>query len=706
MGVALAFGVLLAAAAFQSRAEARGFTLDQVLSYPFITGLVGAERTDRIAWVRTVRGVRNIWVADGPDFVPRQVTRFTEDDGQELTQLTFSPDGEVLVFVRGGDHDENWPGTPDTPPDPNLAAQGEKLAVWKADPSGAQPPTMVAEGDEPAVSAHHALAFVKDGVIWTAELDGSGARRLLFDRGKDHELVWSPDGSRLAFVSGRGDHAFVGVYSGPEKPIVFMSPSINRDSAPAWSPDSARLAFVRLRGDGGPPRSRLIHTPNPWSIMTAVADTGEGRAVWRSTTTLHGSFPTTEGQANLAWAAGDNLIFTANDDGWPHLYRVSAEGGAASLVTKGAFMVEGVALTRDRREVIYAANAGDRPGDDQRRHLFVAALDGSAQRPLTAGGGLEWSPVLLGSRAAFISADARRPPAVEIAAYGPPGERRILAGQAPPDGFPTTELLEPTPVRFTAADGTLVSGQVFQAAGQRKSPGVVFVHGGPPRQMLLGWHYMDYYSNAYAVNQYLAAHGFTVLSVNYRLGIGYGYDFQYPEHAGPAGAAEYQDVAAAGRFLQKLPGVDPDRIGIWGGSYGGYLTAMALARDPDIFKAGVDLHGVHDWTLELAHETPDLSKRFEQGDRSEALAVAWRSSPEADLSRWTAPVLLIQGDDDRNVDFHQTVDLARRLEDKGVAVEELVLPNEIHGFLRYSSWRRADGATADFLDRTLKGAAP
>jgi dipeptidyl aminopeptidase/acylaminoacyl peptidase len=219
--------------------------------------------------------------------------------------------------------------------------------------------------------------------------------------------------------------------------------------------------------------------------------------------------------------------------------------------------------------------------------------------------------------------------------------------------------------------------------------------------MLLGWHYMDYYSNAYAVNQYLAAHGFVVLSVNYRLGIGYGRAFQEPDHAGPTGASEYQDVVAGAHFLQKVPGVDATRIGMWGGSYGGYLTALALARNSDIFKAGVDLHGVHDWTV---LPDADISKpeiRYEQGDRSEAMKVAWFSSPDAAVGSWKSPVLLIQGDDDRNVTFHQTVDLARRLDARHVPYEELVIPNEIHGFLRHASWQRADEASVEFLARQL-----
>jgi dipeptidyl aminopeptidase/acylaminoacyl peptidase len=263
----------------------------------------------------------------------------------------------------------------------------------------------------------------------------------------------------------------------------------------------------------------------------------------------------------------------------------------------------------------------------------------------------------------------------------------------------------PRSVSFKAADGTVAHGQLFQAPGSGNRPGVIFVHGGPPRQMLLGWHYMDYYSNAYATNQYLATHGFVVLAVNYRLGIGYGHAFHHPDHAGPAGASEYQDVVAGAKFLQGIKGVDPARIGIWGGSYGGYLTAMGLARNPEIFKTGVDLHGVHDWSRFLDEWFGPATARYEKGDREEGAKVAFQSSPIADLSHWRGAALFIHGDDDRNVQFSQTVDLVRRLDARHMAYDELVLPDEIHGFLRHASWLAADSATAEFLTKHL-GARP
>jgi len=218
--------------------------------------------------------------------------------------------------------------------------------------------------------------------------------------------------------------------------------------------------------------------------------------------------------------------------------------------------------------------------------------------------------------------------------------------------------------------------------------------------MLLGPSYMDYYAHSYAMNQYYAAHGYVVLSVNYRLGIGYGRAFQHPAKGGIAGNSEYQDVQAGARFLAAVPQVDPARIGIWGGSYGGLLTAHALAHDSATFKAGVDFHGVHDWSL-----YPGLiarPERYEQGDYDRAMKSAFESSPESALKGWRSPVLLIAGDDDRNVRFDQTVDLARRLRAQGTPFESLILPNEIHGFLRYDSWLRADEASIDFLNRTLK----
>jgi len=275
----------------------------------------------------------------------------------------------------------------------------------------------------------------------------------------------------------------------------------------------------------------------------------------------------------------------------------------------------------------------------------------------------------------------------------------MLAAQALPRDFPSPKLVAPQQVVFNAADGGEIHGQLFLPPNARagmKLPAIVFMHGGPIRQMLLGWHYLYYYHNSYGMNQYLAGRGYAVLSVNYRSGIGYGRAFRMAPKRGARGASEYQDIVAAAKYLRGRDDVDAKRIGLWGGSYGGYLTALGLARDSDLFAAGVDLHGVHDWSQRISGASwIDYANR-------DAQKVALESSPVASVSKWRSPVLLIQGDDDRNVSFSQMVDLARRLREQNVEFEQLVFPDEVHDFLLHRHWLAAYHAASDFFDRKLK----
>jgi dipeptidyl aminopeptidase/acylaminoacyl peptidase len=287
------------------------------------------------------------------------------------------------------------------------------------------------------------------------------------------------------------------------------------------------------------------------------------------------------------------------------------------------------------------------------------------------------------------------------AVIGGKGEIQDLAPQALPSDFPASVLVTPQQVIISAADGMRVHGQLFlpaNAGDGTRHPAIVFFHGGSRRQMLLGWHYMYYYSNAYAMNQYLASRGYIVLSVNYRSGIGYGLDFREALNYGAMGASEFNDVEGAGLYLRSRADVDPQRIGLWGGSYGGYLTALGLARASDIFAAGVDMHGVHDWNTEI----PTFMPTYKPNDQPDAARLAWESSPMSSINTWRSPVLLIQGDDDRNVPFAEMVDLAEALRKKGVEFEQLVFPDEIHDFLLNRTWLAAYHAGADFFERHLK----
>ncbi|MDQ6885678.1 MAG: prolyl oligopeptidase family serine peptidase [Gemmatimonadota bacterium] len=679
------------------------FTIEQVRSNPFPSELVTAPSGARVAWVFNAKGLRNIWVAEAPDFKARQVTDYRVDDGQELTYLSFSPDGRTVVYVRGGDHGANWSAEGNLAPDPLSSAVQPKVEIWSVAVSGVGAPKRLAEGDEPVISSRgDRVAFTSNHQIWVMPLDGSSApKRFFFARGESTSPVWSPSGDRLAFVSERGDHAFIGVVSSDSEPVRWIAPTTSRDLNPHWSPDGARLAFVRVPGSGGPPETLLEQHPIPWAIWSADVASGAAHPVWKSPVTLLGSYPRSQGHSNLHWAAGNRIVFLADMDGWEHLYSVSESGGEPLLLTPGKFMTEYIDASPDGKLLVYAANSGADSNDIDRRHIFKVPVDRAVPVALTPGDGVEWTPAVTGDgrSVAFIGAGVKRPPLPMVIPMDG-GKARTLAEDQIPADFPAAELVAPRKVVFKAADGVEVHGQLFErAGGSAKKPAVIYVHGGPPRQMLLGWHYMYYYSNSYAMNQYLASRGYVVLSVNYRLGIGYGHNFHHPDHAGPWGAAEYQDVKAGGEYLRTLSSVDPKRIGIWGGSYGGYLTALALARNSDIFAAGVDLHGVHDFTGDGGRRIGGGEGRYEKGDSEAATEVAWKSSPVASISTWKSPVLLIHGDDDRNVRFHQTVDLARRLAAAGVSFEELVIPDEIHDFLRHASWLVVNHAMVDYFDR-------
>jgi dipeptidyl aminopeptidase/acylaminoacyl peptidase len=403
--------------------------------------------------------------------------------------------------------------------------------------------------------------------------------------------------------------------------------------------------------------------------------------VWQADAGRGSAFRTLGSERNLLWGAADRLVFPWEREGWLHLYSVSAEGGLPSPLTPGDFEVEHTGLTADGRDVVFSSNQGD----IDRRHIWRVPVTGGTASAVTSGSGIECQPVTASDgTVVYLRSDTRLPPRPAT----PAGD---LAPAAIPADFPASAMVEPKQVIFPSTDGLQIHGQLFlPKQTTARSPALIFFHGGSRRQMLLGWHYMYYYSNAYALNQYFASRGYVVLSVNYRSGIGYGLDFREALHYGATGGSEFQDVMAAGLYLRGRPDVDAARIGLWGGSYGGYLTALGLARASGQFAAGVDFHGVHDWSKEVS------------GLTGEPARVAFESSPMASVKDWRSPVLLIHGDDDRNVNFSQTVELAAALRRQKVEFEELIFPDEIHDFLVTAHWIQAYHAAADFFDRKLR----
>ncbi|WP_084250209.1 S9 family peptidase [Sphingomonas mali] len=643
------------------------------LALPFASDLTGARRAPVFAWIEDVAGARNVWVG-GPDIPAHPRTAYSGDEGIELSEPQLSQNGRRLLFVRGGDAEFPEGGAPNT----GIALETPEQALFVADVAGSQAPVKIGPGHGAAFSPDGArVAYTRKGEIWLWG-DAAAARRLATVAGSVEDLQWSPDGRQLLFTEQRKGHSFVSLLDVEQRSLRYIGPTLGQSSDPTFSPDARQVAFLQFRG---PPADLPDSSASFWSVRIADLASGAVRTIWSAPGGEGGQFAGTRGR-NLFWTASGHLLFPWERTGWMHIYAMpAATGGTPRDLTPDANEVETFTPTPDGKGIVYAANAGNL----DTRQLWRTAIEGGKPAQLTQDDAFVFRPVFGGDRLAATATDAQRPAhMVLVDGMKPLGAVAIAPSYSKPET-----------IVFTATDGMQVHGQLFRGKGPGPHPALIFVHGGPRRQMLPAFNPMHYYSNAYVRNQQFAALGYTVLSVNYRGGTNYGRAFREAPETGRGGASEYRDVLAGGQWLAKQPDVDAKRIGIWGGSWGGYLTALALARDSDLFAAGADFHGVH--TLVRpgdASLSPDAEVK--------ARELQWQSSPMGSIDRWKSPVLIVHGDDDKNVDHDQSLLLARELTARGVPFEELSLPNERHEFFRYGDWLASYLATEAFFARTLK----
>jgi dipeptidyl aminopeptidase/acylaminoacyl peptidase len=691
--VVLFSAVCVLAVAARPAAEApRGsITIERIAAIKYPTNPAWSPDGTKAAFLWDAAGKQDLFVVT-PGSAPMQVT-------------DFSPDPDLLVSDIGA---FAWASN-------DQILFGKDGQLWTVSPSSRTPARMSGALSDAGVFAlspdRQQIAFLRRGQIWIGSVEARTQRQLtnLPDGLSSAVPVLSKDGRSLVFSASRGGLE-------PEDlpwngPMVRSMENVTRErrlgvvSAQggdiAWIPTVGATSGAQFAADGAVVYQELSPDGKTREIKSVRAG-GNPRVLWRDRDERWWS-PTGRDAKLLVSPDGKTIAFVSDRTGWIHLYVMPADATSESdarALTSGRFGGGLGSWSPDSRRIAYHHSV-----PDNQMEKFIDVVDvatGRSEAVVTARG-VNLDPLFAPDGQSLIlqRADVENSLDLYVAAVRPAATLVRLSDSMPP-GLNRSDLVAPIPVYFPSrldkkpVPSTLMMPKNLDKS--RKHPAIVWIHGSGSDQNFLGWH-PGSYRMYYSVSQYLVQQGYVVLTPDYRGSSGYSRDWATGVHMG-LGVNDTADVASGADYLKTLDYIDPDRIGVWGLSYGGFLTLQALTADPHLWRCGIDVAGVVDWaTYGAGYTTPRLGTPVENPE------IYRVSAPVYHMEKLARPLLILHGTNDRNVQFRDSLRVIDALLKLGKPFEMGVYPGEIHFFRRAhilrDAWKRAEA----FFDQHLKQGA-
>lgn len=508
----------------------------------------------------------------------------------------------------------------------------------------------------------------------------TAAEFYIFDREKDTVIAIKPTG--LPGLTDPTDYAkdYLAKDTAKRKPV-------NRTvtfRGPVWSEDGSKAVV----------EARSADNKDRWLLLLDAA-TGNLKPIDRQRDEAWIAGPGTFSMP--VWLDANTILFQSEASGYSHIYKADVNTGVKVQLTNGKHEISNVQLSRDKQRIFYTAN-DLHPGDYQ-VYLVTTQTRPAMRRRLTKLTGINRYVLSPDERTlAVLHSYSNKPWELYLVAIeGKEGyETQQITNLAQSDEFKSYAWRDPQIVTFTARDGATVYARLYKPTTQASTkPAVIFVHGaGYLQNVHKGW---STYSREYMFHNLLADGGYTVLDIDYRGSEGYGRDWRTGiyRYMGGKDLSDHIDGAA---YLVKQHGVDPKRIGIYGGSYGGFITLMAMFTQPDVFAAGAALRSVTDW----AHYNHGYTSNILNEPFTDSIAYK-KSSPIYYAEGLKGHLLMCHGMVDVNVHFQDIVRLTQRLIELGKENWELaVYPVEDHGFVEPSSWTDEYKRILKLFERVLK----